>query len=312
MQEELTKLIGKEVSVNRDISVYFTLKTKTEAEYFFEATTKEDIINCFKAASSLDLPFMLLGGGSNIAVLTTQIKGLVVRNMYQKKEVIEKTVKYTDILLSSGYPMSRVVKETVDDGLSGFEYHKGLPGTVGGAMYMNSKWTKPVTYCGDNLLYAWLLTSQGEVKKVDRTYFHFAYDYSILQETKEIFLEGVFRLKSADPQLLKKRSDAALLYRQKTQPFGVATGGCFFQNISKEDQESHNLPTTSAGYLIDQAGLKNREVGGYIVSDKHANFIINKGQGKPQELRELLDIIKATVRQKFGIELKEEVLLISS
>ena len=97
-------------------------------------------------------------------------------------------------------------------------------------------------------------------------------------------------------------------YRKETQPFGVATSGCFFRNISKEDQERLKLPSTSAGYLIDHAGLKTTQVGDFIVSDKHANFIINKGSGKAEDLLKLVDKIKEEVNKKYGVDLEEEVI----
>ncbi len=266
-----------------------------------EAKTAEDLISAKQISLKEKLPLLVVGGGSNLAILQEEIKGLVVKNSYIRKETVKETDKYVDLLVSSGYPVSMLVNETVEAGLSGFEYHKGLPGTAGGAIYMNAKWTKPPSYFGDNLISANLLTSDARVKTVGRDYFQFAYDFSSLQKSKEILLEAVFRLKKEEPAVLKKRADEALAYRKKTQPYGVATSGCFFQNIP---------PNTSAGYLIDKAGLKGYAVGDFYVSDKHANFIINKGNGKPEDLRKLLTIIKDKVKNKFGVELKEEVIVI--
>jgi UDP-N-acetylenolpyruvoylglucosamine reductase len=305
-----TSLGQGRIQQHKDISPYFTLKTKTAAEYYFEAESRDDLINAVRVAHELKLPLLLLGGGSNMAIVQDEIKGLVVRNMYQKKEVVQDTPDYVDLFVSSGYPMGRLVKETAEAGYEGLEYHLGLPGTIGGGIYMNSKWTKPVCYVGDVLLNATIIDREGNVKKVERDYFNFAYDYSILQETKEIVLEAVFRLKKKDPEVLKLHSQAALEYRKQTQPFGVATGGCFFQNISEEEKNRLGLETKSAGYLIDQAGLKGTQVGGFVVSDKHANFIINRGGGTPEDLRSILSLIKNKVKEKFGVELKEEVIVI--
>ena len=308
--KELQQKFGSKVAFERDISVYLTLRTQTKAQYYLTATTKEDIIDGIKTAKQLGIPFLILGGGSNIAVCSSIIEGLVIHNRYIKKEIIEDTSHYTDILFSSGYPMSRVVKETTESGLSGFEYHLGLPGTIGGAIVMNSKWTKPLVYCGDVLLRGEIANHNGEHRIEEHEYFQFAYDYSILQDTKEVFLEGVFRLQKEEPAILIERSQGALQYRKETQPFGVATGGCFFQNISQEEQEKNNLPTTSAGYLIDHAGLKGKQLGAFVVSDIHANFIINTGEGKPEDLKSLLELIKTTVKKRYNVELEEEVVII--
>lgn len=308
--EKLKEVFDDRIKQDKDISPYLTLRTKTVAALYLEAENKEDFINAVKLAHESATSFFILGGGSNLAILKDRIDALVIRNMYVKKQIIKDANEYSDVLFSSGYPMSRVVKETTEDGLAGFEYHLGLPGTIGGAMYMNSKWTHPVSYAGDSLISANILSKDGSIKTVNRDYFEFAYDYSILQKTGEIFLEGVFRLKKEDPEVLKKRAQESLAYRHKTQPFGVNTGGCFFQNISEEEKTRHNLPTTSAGYLIDKAGLKGKKVGGFVVSDKHANFIINTGGGKPEDLKVMLEQIKATIKDKYEVELKEEVVVV--
>src|SRR5690606_29157554 len=142
----------------------------------------------------------------------------------QKKAIIKETDEYVHMLFSSGYPMARVVKETTDAGYEGFEYHMGLPGTIGGAIYMNSKWTRPLSYIGDNLVSATLLDKDGKIKLVTRDYFDFAYDYSNLQKTKEIVMEATFLLKKSDPEELKERARSSLEYRKQTQPHGVSTG----------------------------------------------------------------------------------------
>lgn len=300
------------VQQNKNISPYLTLHTKTIAEFYFEAESREDILNAYKIAKKLDIPFLILGGGSNIAVTKDIIPGLVVRNIYQKKEVVSDNGDTVDLLISSGYSIARVVNETVKEGLSGFEYHLGLPGSLGGAVAMNSKWyvdRKPV-FAGDPLIKAYLLDSDGVVKEVDKEYFKFSYDYSILKDTKEILLEGIFRLKKQDPEVLKKRAQDASDFRRKTQVVGKPTCGCMFQNISEEEQKAHNLPTNSAGYLVDKAGLKNTQIGEFMVSNEHGNFIINKGEGKPEDLLALMNLIKLKVKEQFGIDLKEEVVII--
>ena len=244
-----------------------TLRTIAKAQYYLEAKSPDDLIEAKKISLAKKLPLTIIGGGSNIALIQEEIKGLVVKNAYIDKKVVEETADHVDLSVSSGYPVGLLVNETVDAGWSGFEYHKGLPGTVGGAIYMNAKWTRPVSYFGDRLISANLVDGNGKAKCVDRNYFQFAYDFSILQKTKEILIKAVFRLPKEIPVVLRQRAEGALAYRQATQPIGVATSGCFFQNIDG----------ISAGYLIDKAGLKGYSVGGFYVSDKHANFIVNRG-----------------------------------
>jgi len=279
---------------------FLTLRTHPIAERFFEAKTKEDLINIKKYSLKHHLPLLILGGGSNLAIIRDKIPGLVVKNSYRNLKILQKNVDNVIISVSSGYPVSQLISETIETGYQGFEYHKGLPGTVGGALYMNSKWTKPLNYFSDNLVFAVLVNKKGNVKKVNKKYFNFNYDFSILQKTKELLLEAVFRLKKVDKKILEKRADESFEYRKKTQPIGQATSGCFFKNPG-------NQP---AGLLIDRSGLKGFRVGDFIVSEKHANFIINLGDGKPEDLLELIEIIKSRVRERFRIELEEEVIII--
>ncbi|MFA9288885.1 MAG: UDP-N-acetylmuramate dehydrogenase [Weeksellaceae bacterium] len=298
------------LKLNKNISPYFTMRMHTVAEYYLEAETREDIVNAVKATRKAGIPLTIIGGGSNIAVTHAVIPGLVVRNLYQVKKVITETDEYAEVEFSSGYPMSRVVRYTVAAGYSGFEYHLGLPGTIGGGIYMNSKWTKPVCYIGDNLISAIVVDKKGSLKTVQHDYFKFAYDYSILQETGEIVLEAIFRLKKTDAVELQKRANESQAYRHATQPHGVQTSGCFYQNVGEDQQKVLELPSTSAGYLIDKAGLKGERRGAFVVSDHHANFIINQGDGEPEDLKDLMTHVKATVKQKYGVELKEEVVVI--
>ena len=300
----------KNLQLNVDLYKYNTMKVHSIARFFLNASSINSIISSYLVAREAELKFLLLGGGSN-AVMKSHIRDtLVVKNSYVEKHKLRDNGKSVDFFISSGYLVSKLVKENITSGLGGTEYHLGLPGTVGGAIYMNSKWTKPLVFFGDNLLNARILTKKGLVKKVQKDYFQFGYDFSILQKTKEIFLDGVFRFKKEKSETLLSRAHMSLEYRKKTQPFGIHTSGCFFQNIPKNIKVELNLPTTSAGYLIDSCGLKGYEVGDFAVSKKHANFIINKGSGNPRDLIKLIRIIKDEVKKKFGVKLKEEVIVI--
>ena len=304
------KFLFLKIEKNKNLKPYNTLKTEAVASYFFEAKEKEDLVNIKKYSLFFQLPILIIGGGSNLVFLSKKIDKLVIKNSYVSLEKLFEDKSYVYVKASSGLPMAFLINESIKNGWSGLEYHYGLPGTVGGAIYMNSKWTKPLTYVGDYLEKAILIDNQGGLKEVDRYYFQFAYDYSILQKTKEILVEVIFKLKKEKRELVKKRAQEALAYRKKTQPFGVFSSGCFFQNISEKEKLEKKLPTTSSGYLIDKAGLKNFSIGDFYISPIHANFIINKGDGKKEDLKKLLETVKKKVKEKFGIKLKEEVIKI--
>ena len=312
MKTQLDKLVGnKRVWEGVDLFPYLSMRLHTKAQYFFEATSKEDLIQSVRAARRLSLPLILLGGGTNSVFSTSTINGLVVKNSFQSIEYGVESEHHADVEVGSGTNMGVLIQNLIAKGLSGLEYHKGLPGAVGGAIYMNSKWTHPLSYVGDCVYEAVLLDAQGTVKKVSKDYFKFAYDYSVLQDTREVLLSVTFRLLKETSQDVLAQANESFSYRKKTQPQGGATCGCFFQNISREEQIKKELPTQSVGYLIDQCGMKGKRVGSFAVSLVHANFIVNEGgDARPDDLRMLVQEIKDTVKAKFGVELKEEVQII--
>lgn len=305
----LEKILGNRLQKNLDISPFLTLKTGTRLPYVF---TIESFSDWLKVAEVLKqgIKVFVIGGGSNLVIKEAKEEVLYVINRYIKKQKIKEDKDNIFLKVSSGYPISKLVKETVMKGWEGLEYHWGLPGTVGGAVYMNSKWTKPLSYVGDQVFSALLLDQKGEFKKVDRDYFKFAYDYSILQKTGEILVEVIFKFRKNKPEVLYERAMQAYNYRRKTQPMGVFTSGCFFKNVDEETQRKLNLPTSSAGYLIDKAGLKGFRIGDFEISTIHANFIVNKGQGKVEDLLALVDFVKKKVKEKFGVDLELEVVII--
>lgn len=304
------RLVRGRLEFNKGISHCLSCKIKTTAQFFFEAKTRDDLIRAIKACQEMKLKLTFIGGGSNFAIISDRIGGLVVKNNYISKQKIKEDKNYVYYSISSGYPVMKLINELIEEKLSGLEYHYGLPGSVGGAIYMNSKWTRPWSYFSDSLVEATLVDAKGTEKKVKHSYFHFGYDFSQLQKTKEMILEAVFKFKKESGELIKKRAQEVMAYRQKTQPQGVFSSGCFFKNIPEKQKIRLNLPTVSAGYLIDKAGLKSLKVGGFYISQKHANFIINDGSGRPTELKHMLDLIKEKVRKKYGVELESEVVVV--
>lgn len=307
MLKQLENILGGgRVKEKVILAPYTTFKLGGPAEYYFEAETDQDIISAVRASHELNLAFTILGGVSNVIISQSGIKGLVVRNRVMYKETLEQDVDSALIKVSSGYSMTRLAKETAEMGLEGLEYHVGLPGTVGGAIYMNSKWysdprgRRVAVYVGDPLFEARIVDKTGADRTVNRDYFEFSYDHSRLQETGEILIWATFRLKKIDPEITKQRYRESLEYRHETQPIGIPSSGCFFRNVAGE----------SVGKIIDELGLKGYRVGGASVSSVHANFIVNDGTATAEDVQKLLDHIKSVVREKRGIELKEEVVMI--
>ncbi len=310
-QEILKQLNSKNIVVHQDVDLAgsTTIRIPLIASLFCEISAPDELSHVLRCAHNLQIKSMVIGGGSNVAAVSARFEGLVIRNKYQDIVLIEEERDIVDLQVGSGVVINRLVQYTIERGWQGLEYQMGLPGTLGGALCMNSKWMKPPSAVSDVLVSAQLINQSGDLRTVDRNYFKFAYDYSILQDTHEICTSAVLRFTKTEPEILKKRAQEVLAYRQQTQPSGW-TSGCFFRNITKQEQLAAHLDTTSAGALIDRAGLKGQQIGGCKISEKHANFIINTGGGTSADVKALVQLIRDTVKQKFSIELKEEVVFV--
>ncbi len=315
---ELQNNFGKEnVRQNEPMSLHTTIKIGGPAQYYVSVEKIDDLVKAVILARKLKIPFFVLGGGSNLLISDNGILGLVIKNNCRKISVVRLNGKLENkkmvmnealILAESGAIFNQLVRFSLDQGLGGLEYQLGLPGTVGGAIFMNSNFPKAKSYVGDCVHSASILTKEGEIKEVNKSYFKFAYDKSVLQETGEILLSVVFRLKPSDKKLLWEKGMEALSHRENTQPKG-ASAGCVFQNISIPEAINVHTPniTTSAGYLIDKAGLKGKKIGKAMISDQHANFLLNTGGASADDVIKLINLIKDEVFKKFGVKLVLEV-----
>lgn len=304
---ELQKAAGeKKVRVNEPMSAHTTFKIGGPAEYYVDVDSIDALIALVKIAKEFSIPVFVLGGGSNIIVSEKRIKGVVVKNNCRKFEIID--TKHNLVYADAGVVMGQFVRFCIDQGLSGLEYQLGLPGTIGGAVFMNSNFPKRGAYVSDCVYKATLLARDGKVKEVDNNYFQFAYDYSILQKTSEIVLSVVFKFTPEDKNILLERGNEALRHRLDTQPKGQSAG-CTFRNISIVEAKQISTPnaTTSAGYLIDKAGLKWKRVGGAMISPLHANFVMNTGGATANDVYSLINLVKKKVSDQFGVQLHLEV-----
>lgn len=318
---ELLKLFGKDrIRENEPMSLHTTFKIGGPAQYYLEVQKLEALISAVKIAKNLNLPMIIIGFGSNILVSDKGIKGLVIKNNCRKFDLIQLKGKVKDKQISfknvfvyaeSGVIVNQLVRFTIEQGLEGFEYNLGLPGTVGGAIFMNSNFPKKQSSVGDSLYSAKILTQKGETMEVDNSYFNFKYDKSILQKSKDILLSAIFKLKSSDKNDLWKKGMEASKYRGITYP-DKPSAGCIFQNISLSEAIKASTPNgiTSAGYLIEKAGLKGKRIGDAIVSKTHANFILNMGKAKAEEVEKLIEEVKTEVFKKFGVKLSLEIQVI--
>ena len=318
----LTQALGEgRVKKQEALARYTTFKIGGPAEFFFVAQSVAELTKAFLAAKEAKIKFWLLGGGTNTLISDAGLPGLVVKNETREIKIIRQlgqvkngksVVNQALVEVETGALINQVVRFTCDEGLGGLEMHLGLPGTVGGALFMNSKWTHPAAYVGDVLYQAKILTPDGTIKLVNRDYFNFGYDQSILQKTREAVVAAIFLLNKEDPGRLWARAHESMAYRKQTQPMGIQTAGCTFRNIAPAQALRIGTPNhiTSAGYLIDTTGLKGASHGNARFSERHANFIINQGGARASDVKWLIDEAKARVQEKFGVAIEPEIVLL--
>lgn len=306
------------VKNNEPLSLHTSIKIGGPAKYYSEALNKEDLINAVRTALQLKIPYFVLGGGTNVLFKDGGFDGLVIRNKAQaisiqgfKGKIQKGQLNLNEIILEaeSGATINQLVRYTIEESLQGLEYFLGQPGTVGGSVYNNSHWKGNLI--GDCTISAEIINSNGEAEEVAKNYFKFGYDQSILQKTKETVLSVKFKLVKGNKDTLWQVANETLAYRKETQP-AFPSLGCTFQNINKSDAMRLATPnlTCSAGYLIDAAGLKGKAIGGAQISEKHANFILNTGNATSSDVLSLIKLIKFKVVEKFGVTLKEEIVII--
>lgn len=231
---------------------------------------------------------------------SSEIRSLKYQGQLERADVNQtKKLRIKSFFLEadSGVIFNRLVRYTLDNGLEGLEYHLGLPGTIGGAIYLNAKWAHPFSQVSDSVFQAKIINRKGEIRDAEKSYFQFGYDWSILQKTKEVVLSVIFILKGGSKEKLWKKAEEVIEYRRITQPKGFSSG-CIFRNTD----------TYSAGFLIESAGLKGERIGGAMISGEHANFIINLGQAKAKDVIKLINLCKKKVKEKSKVGLEEEII----
>jgi len=253
------------------------------ADYFVKAHSKEDLVGSILYAREHTLPFFVLGSGANILISDKGFRGLVIKNEAKKVSIAN-----TLLTAESGAEITDLIDKTAKRGLSGLEHYAGIPSTVGGALWQNLHFLSPdrtyTEYIGSIIHRAEILTEDGHVRSVDREYFNFTYDFSILHEKKDIVLEATFLLTKEDPQELKKRIHQNILWREAKHPEGAikTSAGSIFKK----------LEGYGAGRLIQQVGLKGFAIGGAKISEKHANFIVNTGNATAEDVLAVIREVK--------------------
>jgi UDP-N-acetylmuramate dehydrogenase len=289
------------VRTNVPLAPLTTFKVGGPADWLLETRGSDEIVTAVTLANDADVPITLLGGGSNVLVADAGVRGLVIRPRGgDVRQLDDRHVRADAAVTING-----LVRWTINHGCAGLEAWAGTPGTVGGAVFGNAHFGGRLI--GDLIDRVRLATRSGAVQDVPAGEMAFGYDRSRLQTTGEILLSAVFRVAAGDPAMLRATARDSLAYRKRTQPLDTPSAGCIFQNPQPgRDAVPDGIPW-SAGALVDRAGLKGASIGGARVSTTHGNFIVNEGTATARDIRDLIERCRAAVRDRFGVELHDEI-----
>jgi len=281
-------MIEKKIEKNIRLAPLTTFRIGGLAKYFFKTKIEEDLIQIIKWAKKKKISYFVIGGGSNLLISDKGFKGLVIKLSMEQCQLIG-----NKLFLGSSLRLSQVVGFLIKNDLTGLEWAAGIPGTIGGAVRSNAgAFGREISDC---IIKVKVLRG-SKIIELKNKEIKFTYRQSIFKKNKDIILNVVLSLKKDKDQENEKIVQDILQRRKKLHP-SEPSAGCIFKNPK----------SSSAGLLIDQCGLKGKQIGGAKISEKHANFIINTGQAKAKDVKNLIELIKKQVKDKFNIELKEEI-----
>lgn len=272
-----------------------TFKIGGPADLFIEPTTMAELSFALRTIHEFDVPVTIIGCGSNILVKDGGIRGAVVsvRHMTQIMDCNDNV-----LCIGSGYMLKDASEFAWENGLTGLEFAIGIPGTLGGAVFMNAG-----AYDGEMSHVVTAVRAvdfQGNIKEYDASHLDFAYRHSIFHDNHEVIGEVIMTLKPGDKAAIKARMDELTEKRESKQPLEFASAGSTFKRP----------PGYFAGTLIEQTGLKGLSVGDAQVSHKHAGFVINTGSASAKDVLDLIAEVQRRVYDQHGVHLEPEVRMI--
>lgn len=293
------------VKANAPLAPLTTFKVGGPADLLVETHTGDEIVAALKLAHTHGVPVTMLGGGSNVLIGDRGIRGLVIRPRGGEVHPVGDRLVRADAAVT----INGLVRWTINRGYAGLQAWAGTPGTVGGAVFGNAHWTK--VNIGDIIESVRLARRDGTLLQAPADRMEFAYDDSRLKRTGEVAIWVAFKVTGgADPATLRAVARESLAFRKRTQPLESPSAGCIFMNPDpSRDRVPEGIPS-SAGALVDRAGLKGEVLGGARVSPTHANFIINNGSATAGDVKTLIERCRSGVEDRFGVTLRNEIMML--
>lgn len=292
LTENLTNIVGvSNVKIDHPLAEYTTFKIGGPADYYVTPQTKEQILNVINLALKEGVTYFILGKGSNILIPDHGFRGIVI-NLSEKFNKIE--AKKDMIFAQSGANLTDISKLALEKSLTGLEFAIGIPGSFGGAIFMNAG-----AYGGEmsNIVFEVNVIRDGKIITITKEDMEFGYRKSTFQCKNDIVLSGWLQLKPGYYQEIKAQMDDLTEKREDKQPLDCPSAGSVFKR-----PEGHY-----AGKLIQDSGLRGATFGKAQVSEKHCGFIVNTGGATAEDVKGLVEKIQKTVKNKFGVELEREI-----
>ena len=297
MNSEIRKmfcdLLGEDrVFTEEAMSQHTTFKIGGPADYFLMPDKGEDVGRVIKICKEKEIPYFILGNGSNLLVGDGGYRGAVIQ-IYRNMSSV--TVEGNEITAQAGALLSAVAAAAKNASLTGFEFAGGIPGTIGGAVVMNAG-----AYGGemkDVLTEVTVMNAEGDIFTLPTEELELGYRTSIIKTAGYIVLEAKIRLKEGNPEVIRETMKDLTIRRTTKQPLEYPSAGSTFKR-----PEGY-----FAGKLIMDSGLAGYQVGGAQVSEKHCGFVINAGDATARDVRTLMDNVTDIVYKKYGVTLEPEV-----
>lgn len=287
-------LRDEQIRIDEPMSRHTTLGIGGPADRFLVPEGRDELCRVIETAVREHIPFFILGGGANLLVRDKGIRGAVIAT----KGLRGLTRKGTQITAGAGVPTAAVARLAAEAGLSGLEFAGGIPGSIGGAVYMNAG-----AYGGETAALISSVTAvsaDGRARRYERSELAYAYRRSPFMETGEIILEAEFTLREGNKDEIRETMAAYNRSRREKQPVDARSAGSTFKR-----PEGH-----FAGAMIEELGLKGFAVGDAAVSEKHAGFLINRGHATAADMLGLIEAVTEKVAARYGVTLEPEVQIV--
>lgn len=303
----LVQDFGPQVRFEEPMSRHTYMRVGGPAEALVTPLDRKGLEHLVRGCAVRGLPWMVVGGGSNLLVRDGGICGVVIK-LNRCLRGIRKTGSGEECRLTAqaGVKLQSLCRFSARNGMKGMNFAVGIPGTVGGAIIMNAG--TRLGCMADVIESIGCLLPDGQMTRLDRKELFFDYrlmrwpeGLSVGETESPIVMDGRFRLMPGNPKDLADEAEAIRKTRSESQPLDRPNAGCFFKNPVKG---------RTAGELIDQAGLKGRGIGGALVSNRHANFIVNRGKASAGDILALMALIQRSVFDLFQIDLEPEVKIV--